>query len=441
MKRFTPVKNKSVSLMMVLALTLSGGTFVSTQATAEVKKEQKTKRTPALRSKVYDQLARAQKLADMGNIDEALDSLKSVERKSGSMNSYEKAMMYNFFGFIYYNAEDYDNAISAFEKVVAQQPIPESFEQSTLFSLSQLHMMRGNYDQTVDYLEKWETLHSGEVPAKNLVLKAQAMYQKKDYPAASTYINAAIEQRENSEEGYQVEENWYVLQRAVYYELKQPAKVTEVLVKMVKQFNKPEYWIQLSGMYGELGLEKEQLAVIESAYQQGFVTKSSDLFNLAQLYYYHQAPFKAAKIMESAIDGGVMDKSLTNLKFLAQSWSLAKENEKAVPVMMAAADLSEDGELDLQLAQIFLNMEEYDSAAEASQKALDKGNLRNPGNAHLILGMALFNQQYFAESLIQLAKAEEHQGTKAMAERWRKFVENEQEYFTNVLASATQLGS
>ncbi|WP_185969122.1 tetratricopeptide repeat protein [Aliiglaciecola sp. M165] len=441
MKRFAAISQKTMSLLLAFSMAISGSLLTTTNAVAEVQKEQKTKRTPALRSKVYDQLARAQALADMDKIDEALDSLKAVERKSSSMNSYELAMMYNFFGFIYYNAEDYDNAIASFEKVVAQQPIPESFEKSTLFSLSQLHMMRGNYDKTVSHLEKWEALHDGEIPAKNLVLKAQAMYQKKDYVAASGFINAAIEQQESSELGFKVEESWYVLQRAVYYELKNPKKVTEVLVKMVKQFNKPEYWVQLSGMYGELGLEKEQLAILESAYQQGFVNKANDLFNLAQLYYYHQAPFKAAKIIEQAIDHGVLDNDLRNLKFLAQSWSLAKEDEKAVPVMLAAAQMSSDGELDMQLAQIFLNMEKYDDAIEASQRAIDKGDLRNPGNAHLILGMALFNKQRFVASLTQLAKAEEHQKTEAMAKRWSQFVKNEQEYFSNVLGRATQVGS
>lgn len=442
MKRLSAISRKSLSCLVALSLSLSGSLLMTTQVSAEeVQQERKTKRTPALRSKVYDQLARAQQMADEGKPEEALNALKGVERKSSSMNSYELAMMHNFFGFIYYNNEDYDNAIGSFEKVVAQQPIPESFEKSTLYSLSQLHMMRGNYDETVKNLDKWESLHIGEVPAKNLVLKAQAMYQKKDYVAASGFINSAIEQQENSEEGYQVPENWYVLQRAVFYELKQPEKVTEVLVKMVKKFNKPEYWVQLSGMYGELGREQEQLAVIESAYQQGYVTKGADLFNLAQLYYYHQAPFKAAMLMEEAMDKGILDNDLRNLKFLAQSWSLAKENERAVPVMMAAAKLSKDGELDLQLAQIFLNMEKYDDAVKASERAIRKGDLNKPGNAHLVLGMALFNQRNFAESLMQLAKAQEHKSTEGMAKRWSKFVESEQEYARKVLLQPVELGS
>lgn len=413
----------SVCLSLNVTISVLGNSGLQAQ---EVEKQQrKTRRTPALRSKVYDQLARAQSLADNGNAQEAIAALDDVKRRASSMNAYELAMMYNFYGFIYYNKEDYSNAISSFENVVAQQPIPESFEQTTLYTLAQLHMMQGNYDETVDYLNRWEKLHIGGVPAKNLVLKAQAMYQKKDYSGASNYINQAIELREKNPDYAVAEENWYVLQRAVFYELKQPQKVKDVLVTMVKHFNKPEYWIQLSGMYGELGQEKAQLATLEAAYQQGYVTKKADIYNLAQLYYYHQVPYKGAALIENALDEGVMEHNLRNLKFLAQSWSMAKENEKAIPVMIAAAEMTDDGELDAQLAQIYLNLERFDDAIGASLKALEKGKLANEGIVHLVLGMAYYNKQQFVDALNQLAKAQNHKSSQGMAQQWRKFVENE----------------
>ncbi|CAN0605919.1 unnamed protein product, partial [Ectocarpus sp. 12 AP-2014] len=121
--------------------------LVANNAVAQEQKasDKKTRRVPTLRGKVYEQLARAQSAADdAGDVEEAIAILKEVEEKADSMNSYEKAMMYNFFGFIYYNDENYDKALESFENVVNQQPIPEKFEMSTLFSLAQLHLMQGN---------------------------------------------------------------------------------------------------------------------------------------------------------------------------------------------------------------------------------------------------------------------------------------------------------
>ncbi|WP_434532990.1 tetratricopeptide repeat protein [Alteromonas arenosi] len=389
--------------------------------------EKKTRKTPALRSRVYDQLARAQAIADEGDNAGAIEVLREVEEKSSSMNSYELAMLYNFFGFIYYNAEDYDNAIASFEKVVEQQPIPETFEQTTLFSLAQLHLMRGNYAKSIEALERWESLNVGPVPPRNLVIKAQAYYQNKQYAEAEEYITAAIEGHEA--EGMIPDEGWLILQRAVFYELKQPEKVKDVLIKMVKLFDEPKYWIQLAGMYGELEREVEQYALMEAAYQQGYVTSASDTFNLAQLYYFHEAPYKCARLMEQALDSGVLERNLRNLKFLSTCWQQAKENDKAVPVMQAAAELSDNGDLDAQLGQIFLNLERWDDAIAATQTALEKGELSNQGTAHLILGMAYYNKRRYVDALNELAKAEEHNNSRAMAQQWRRFVEGEKQTY------------
>ncbi|WP_297821136.1 hypothetical protein [uncultured Paraglaciecola sp.] len=421
---------------------LVSGMQVSAVIAQEVEVERKTKRVPTLRAKVYDQLSRAQGLADAGDQAEAFEVLDNVKSKASSMNSYELAMMYNFYAFIHYEVENYDQAIAAFENVVQQQPIPETFEQATLFSLAQLHMMRGNYDKAIVKIEQWEAIQknlypSTDIPAKNLVLKAQAMYQKQDYAAASKYINAAVLQVETNDLGFQVDEQWYVLQRAIYFELKQPENVKNVLLKLVKKFEAPKYWIQLAGMYGELEQEQKQLAVMEIAEQKSFIATGSDMFNLAQLYYYHQMPYKAAAIMQKAMDVGKLPEDERNLTFLAQSWNFAKETEKAIPVMLAAAELSDSGELYAQLGQMYLNMDKWKQAVAASQQALEKGGLRNEGMSHLVIGLAQFNVGEYNEALNQLAKAQEYDGSRGMAQQWSKFVEGER----NQIATYASVGS
>ena len=118
--------------------------------------EQKTKRVPALREKVYSQLARAQKLADDGDAKAGLEALDSIQERSSSMNSYEIAMMHNFYGFIYYNENDLDKAIASFEKVVNEDAIPETLRVSTTFSLAQLAMANSDYEKVIKYLAQWD---------------------------------------------------------------------------------------------------------------------------------------------------------------------------------------------------------------------------------------------------------------------------------------------
>lgn len=385
--------------------------------------ERETRRTPALRSRVYEQLARAQTLSDTGDVQGAIAILDEVKNKSSSMNSYERAMMYNFYGFIYYAQEDFDNTIASFTQAISQSPIPIGFEQTALYSLAQLSMAKGDFDQVITYLERWEALNKGVIPPKNYILKAQALYQNKAYKKAVRYIEEAIVNHENA--GYLPDENWLVLQRAIYYEMQQPEKVKNIIVKLIRLYDQPKYWIQLAGMYGQLEQGDKQFATMEIAYQRGFVNSAADIYNLAQLYYYHGTPYKGAQLIERGIESGVLKDNLRNLKFLAQSWQLAKEDEKAVPVLEAAAKLSIDGQLDAQLALLYYNLDEFDKSIHAATIALDKGNLDRPGDTIMVLGLAHYNNQNFTRALEYMSKAEEFNSSRVVARQWRGYVEKE----------------
>ena len=111
---------------------------------------------------------------------------------------------------------------------------------------------------------------------------------------------------------------------------------------------------------------------MEAAHQMGYIETGADMFNLAQLYYYHPVPIKGAEVMEEAIATGKLERNYKNLRFLSQCYSASKGNDKAIPVMTAAAELSEDGELNAQLAQIYLNTDKWDLAIENSKIALER---------------------------------------------------------------------
>ncbi len=413
----------AITLSSSLLGTLPGVTMFSAHA-ADAKVEKKRKRTPALGARVYSQLARAQEIADAGDIEGGLEILQQVKSKASSLNSYELAMLHNFYGFIYYNAGKTAEAMASFEQVVAQDPIPESLEKGTLFSLAQLSMANGNYGKTIAYLDRWDSVHQGKPPINNNVLRAQASYQSKEYKQAAQFIESVIAQAKEEEKA--TEESWYVLQRAVYFELKDSKKVTEILEQMVRLFNKPEYWIQLAGMYGELEQEDKQLAVMEAAYQQGYVTQKSDLMTLSQIYYFNGLPYKAAKVLSKGIEQNIIDENQKNLKFLAQSWQGAKEAEKAISVLNQLADVTKDGNADLTIAEIYLQKGDSELVIKHAEKAINKGQLTNRGNAYLALGMANVNLKQLEPALEAFKSAQQINSAKRMATQWIKFVEQEQ---------------
>jgi tetratricopeptide (TPR) repeat protein len=386
---------------------------------------QERKRTPALREQVYSQLSRAQQLADGGDLKAGLAVLATVESKLNSMNSYERAMLWNFYGFMHYSQDDIPAAISYFSKVVQEDPIPDALLQGTLFSLAQLALGQERYQDSLKYLDKWQQAVGGEPQLKALVLRAQVLYQLKQYDAALAPIVAAIESSQKA--GQRPDENWYVLARAIYFELNQIDRVAEILVQMIKHYNKAEYWVQLAGVYAQLGQDNKQLAVLEAAHVQGYLTKGQDIINLAQAYFVNDIPYKAARTLEQGIEQQKVEANLRNLKLLAQSWVAARETDKAVAALSKAAALSDDGELDAQRAQVLLNAERNTEAMAAAQQALDKAGLKQPGNMHLVIGMAALNQGDFNTALKAFASAKQFDDVRRTASQWERYASAEKE--------------
>lgn len=433
------IKKISVSLSVALAVTVLPSLVSMTPYTnigaayASDAPAKKTKRVPALRNKVYSQLARAQKLADDGQVAEGLAALDTIKSRSGSMNAYEVAMMHNFYGFIYYNENQLDKAIASFEQVIAQEQIPESLRQSTTFSLAQLAMANNQYDKVIGYLDKWHAQNTKPITNNYYVLRAQAFYQQKQYQPALESINVAIGLAESKQET--PKENWLVLQRALYYSLNQPEQVALVLEKMVKLYNKPQYWVQLAGMYGEIGDSKKQLAIFEAAHQQGFVKSKSEVMQLAQVYMYNGLSFKAASTLKQAIESGTVESSAQNEAFIAEALVQAKEDEKAIQHFKVASQKVAHGNYDQRLAEIFINLEKFDEAADFARSALDKGQLSFEANAYVALGMAQYNLENFDASILAFEQAEKHKKSARLAKQWIKYVKKEKLHFQTLKQS------
>ena len=420
----------SIALLFSAPVVLSqnmGGNIAQAQAQNPSAKNSTSVKVPAMRNRVYTQLARAQKLADEGNGLEGFDVLDEVQDRIDSLNSYERAMFWNFYGFMYYGNDDIASAIDSFEKVVNEKAIPSSLRLSTLYSLAQLSMQLQNFDQSLKFLGTWKENNPKEMTNTQQVLFAQVHYQNKQYKQSLSYVSKAIEQSETANEV--PKENWLILQRASYFQLKQPIDVTRVIENLVRYYNKPKYWLQLSAMYGEIGEEEKQLAVMESSWQAGYVTKSTDIITLVQLYRYHNVPIKAANLLAEAIDNGKVVAQEKYLDMLAQAYIAAKDDEKSIPVLIKAAEIGETGKFDAHLAQAYLNLEKWQLAINSADKALERGKLDSEsteGNMYLVKGMAAFNLQNFEQSLVAFSQAKKVKSSAKTAKQWFHYVQKEQ---------------
>lgn len=425
-----------IALAAFLALPLGVGTIapdsalsgVRTAAAAEEEQERETRKTPALRESSYKKLSEAQELIDAKDLQGAIDVLDEMADSRG-MNAYEIASMYNMRAYVAFAMDDFPMAIKAYEDVLGQSPeIPLALEQSALYALGQLYFVEEDYEQAIAYLDRWFEI-ADNPGAQPYIFKAQALYQMERYREVPPVVRTAMDIAESRDD--EIKENWWLLMRAAYYEVEDWDNVIEILETLVREFPKKDYWVQLSGLYGQQGDMKKQVATIWSAYIQDYLDEEREIMNLTGLLLQEEVPYWSARILEREMENDVVEENVKNLQQLAQAWQLAQETDRAIDVYQDASRMSDDGELAYRLAQLYLDKNECEPSIEAADRALDKGGLKNEPQVLLVKGMCQFNLNRHDDALEtftqgrRIARRNDLETELKSLSQWRKYVERE----------------
>ena len=200
-----------------------------------------------------------------------------------------------------------------------------------------------------------------------------------------------------------------------------------VLKEIIQHYPKDDYLYTLAAIYSELGDTKKQLSLMEVLFEKGFINGEKHAVNLANLYLLHNLPYKAASLLQKEMDANRVESTERHLRLLSQAWYQAREDEKAIPPMQLAAEKSGDGELYIRLAQSHLNLEQWPEAAQAIQLGLEKGGVKKPNTAQIMLGTALFNMKELngARKAFSAVAKSEAKNDRKTAKTWLAFLDSE----------------
>ena len=422
-------KFPSISLV-VLALCLSVYSVQSFAQRAE-DNERKTKTTAAMSEAVYKKLSKAQETIEAKKYDEGLAMLTDLLHER-HLSAYEKAQIYNFFAYTYFTLERYKDAIKAYQNVLAQPDLPEALVMNSTFTLAQLYFIQEDYKKAIELMNKWFTLAPKPTLNAYMIL-AQAYYQLEDYKNSLEPLKKAYAMVK--ERGEQPRENLLLLLRVDYYNLGDYPNMLKILHELVTLYPKSEYWMTMGQTYSEMKQQKKQMSIFEMLYEHGDLTSGNQQLNLANLYLLYEVPYKAAKVLDKGIKAGVIKDNVRNLRLLSQAWYQADESAKAIDPMVKAADLSTDGEMDVRLAQAYINLDRYKEAVAALHTGLKKGKLKRPDQAYIMLGMAEFEMKNYNSALNALHEAAKDKRSAKSANQWIKYVESEQDHAKQLEAS------
>jgi tetratricopeptide (TPR) repeat protein len=387
----------------------------------EERDRQKTKTAQAVSKEVYDRIQKAQEAIDADDPQTALKLLNALRTKKG-LTEYELQNVLNYIGFVYYNLEQIPQAMAIYEEMLRIPSMEEQIRKQTTYTLAQLSTMQEQYQKALRLLDEWFALETNPAPDP-YILYAQNLYQVNRFAEMIEPIETAMDVARKRE--LQIKEDWYVLLNFAYFQQEDYAKVRDIQKILLMTWPKKRYWFSLAGAYTELGEEQNLIAAYDAANTQGLLEKESELVTMAQLYMQHEVPYKAAVLMDSEMEKGRITKSAKNYRLLSQAWTLAAEDEEAIPALQQAARLSDEGELNLRLGNAHLNLGQYGECVKAIEDGLKKGGIKSPDNAQISLGMCLYNQKKYRAAIAAFREASKTSRSRKISRQWINVIESD----------------
>jgi tetratricopeptide (TPR) repeat protein len=390
--------NRGITLklgVLLIAGLLAGGNAAA-QGSGQAAKDDdtKTKQAQAVSKDVYERILKAQEMVDVDNFQGALKALNNLYNPD-KLTEYEQANVLNYLGFVHYNMENMREAIGVYQRLLAIPSLEPQMAKQTTYTMVQLLTVEERYPEALSTLDKWFALEPNPAP-EPFILKAQLHYHQEQYRLMIQPIENAMQIARSRDKP--VKENWWGLLNFAYFQQENYTKVRDIQKTLLQSWPKARYWKSLAGAYTELGQDEKLIYAYDAAFTQGMLVKGNEFVTMAQLYLQAEVPYKAAVLLQEKIDAGIIEKNEKNYRLLSQSWSLAMEDEKAIPALKLAAALADTGEVDARLANSYLNIGKYGDCVTSANTAIRKGGLKSPDNIQISLGMCLYNLQRYSDA-------------------------------------------
>jgi tetratricopeptide (TPR) repeat protein len=357
-------------------------------------------------------------LYEGGRYQEALRAVESYLRLE--LNDYERAMGEQMHGYVLLALDQLEEALRCFERAIELDALPNETHFALMRSVAQLLAAQEQWRQSIEALRRYLRYRPGAEPEDHLLM-AQSHVQLERYREALPWVRAAIDHA-----GAAAQENWHQLELAIHFELGDHRAALGVLSTLVVHWpHRLRYWEMMAGAHQALEQDTDALAALMAAYDGGLITEERKLLDLVRMNLYLELPYQGGRILGDAIAARQVEANEANLRLLLQAWTAAREFDLAAELIDELAPLTGDGELLIRKARLMMEQNRWQATVDAAQRALELGNVREPGQAWLLIGIALMELDRLRESREALQRARDSgPDTRRQAREWQRFVED-----------------
>ena len=371
----------------------------------------------SITTKTFNKLTEAQEMMAQDNIEAAIEELELL-LEGVQDQSLDRALTLQMLGYAEMSAERFEVAIGHLKSSLALNKLPESVKYNVGYMVAQLYAALERYDEALDFAADWFASLESPKPSQ-MMFMANIYAQTKRFRDAIPYAEKAIEASE------QPSESWYQLITSANFEIEDFPQAGKWLRKLVERWpEKGGYWEQLASIYVMMENEAMALSTLRLAWSEGVLEREASIKSMVQLAAARGIPDHAARMIESGFEQGLLPKDETFVRLLANALVSAKENKLAIEAFRRLSEMiAKNGEPLVRVANLYLEMGQWQQAEQALEKAIDLG-LDDAGSAYLLLGIVLAEQDNYKESFVALRRARSFEKTQRQASKWLSYAED-----------------
>ena len=313
-------------------------------------------------------------------------------------------------------AGETQTAIRAFETVLASGKAGQSEQAQIAASLAHLYAQSKDWNKTREWAQKAK--QQGASAADMDKLLAFVNSQTGDFAAIARDAQANIEAAEKA--GRRPEENDLLALADAQRRTNNTAGQMATLEKLVANYPKKEYWAAVlsriqskPGFSGRLALDVDRLKR-----ETKVLDKTEEYVELAQLALQESQAAEAKAVLDEGFARGLLGKG-AEADRQKRLLALAAQRAADAPKALAEAEAeAKDGNALVRTGMGYSGLGQHDKAIALIQKGIAKGDLRNPEDAKLHLGIAYLRAGNRAKAVEAFRSVKGTDGTADLARLW-----------------------
>ncbi len=371
-----------------------------------------TRQDPKVDMSATDQ-RKLNKATDLVNENKGAEAQPVIQDVIDSKRSskYAQAFAHQLMAQVYWDQDKGAEAIEEYKKAIALDAMPNSAQFSLIYALAQTQLQEEKYADALATLADWEKL-TGTQTADELALKANAYYRTDQYQLAVDTMKQAMAKTDKPND------SWSQILMASYFELEQYDEAAQLTrEQLAKDPTNKKLVNQLATIFIQADKPQQALDVMAKAKADGLITTSEDYLQLAKLQSAADKPKDAAATMKEGFAKGILQANYDNYKLQGDVCMQAEEDACAIEGYTKASPMATDGNVDYQLGYLQFYADHSREAIEALDRAIQKGGLRQEGEAYLLRGDAKNDLDQSAAAMADWQKAAGFASTRAMADQ------------------------